>query len=557
MRHRVRHLVAPAALAAVLAASAGAAHGAVSTLVGTTSGYAGDGGPATAAKLASPRGVAVAPDGSLVIADTANNRLRRVTSGGTALTLAGDGSTPTVPVPGAGGDGGPAEDAQISAPHDVAVLGDGAVLVTDTGTHRIRRISPGGVITTVAGATPVAGLAGDGGPALAARLNTPTAIAPTADGGFLIADTGNHRIRRVGPDGVITTVAGTGPGLGGDGGPATAAQLRGPTAVTALPDGGFLIGDTGNGRVRRVGPNGVITTVAGRGFGFAGDGGPPSGTALSAPGDVLPLSNGGLLIADAGSDRLRRVTPLGAVVTVAGGRRGLAGDGGPTAGALFDTPTTLATAPDGAILVGDTGNSRVRAITDLGPLPEPEPLRTVGVQPVAGSVSVRPRNGAAQIPLREADLAPNLSVVEATRGTVRLSVRPLDAASSAVADVGGSRFTLVQPAGDTSIADLRLTAPLRCATPRARASAKSQNQARRRPVQRRIRIKVRGRYKTTGRYATAVANGTAWTITDRCDRTIIRVTEGTVTVRDPRRNRAVRIRAGRTYVALARPPARR
>jgi hypothetical protein len=446
-------------------------------------------------------------------------------------------------------------DAEISAPRDVAVLADGSILLTDTDTHRIRRIAPGGVITTVVGGLPVAGLAGDGGPASAARLDTPSALAPTADGGFLIADTGNHRIRRVGPDGVITTAAGTSGGFGGDGGPATGAQLNGPASVTALADGGFLIGDTGNGRVRRVGPDGIITTVAGAGVGFAGDGGPVSGTALASPGDVLPLGNGGLLIADSGSDRLRRVTPLGAVVTVAGGRRGLAGDGGPTAGALFDTPTTLTRAPDGAILIGDTGNSRVRAITDLGALPDPEPLRTIGVEPLAGSVSVRPRGRPAQIALREKDLAPNLSVVEASGGTIRLSVRPLDAASDAVADVGGSRFTLVQPAGDTSIADLRLTAPLRCAKPRA--GAQSQNQARRRPVQRRIRIKVRGRYKTTGRYATAVANGTAWTITDRCDRTIIRVTEGTVTARDLRRNRAIKIRTGRTYVALARPPARR
>ena len=146
-----------------------------------------------------------------------------------------------------------------------------------------------------------------------------------------------------------------------------------------------------------------------------------------------------------------------------------------------------------------------------------------------------------------------MSAVDASRGTIRLRVRPLDAASDSVADVGGGTFTLVQPVADNSIADLRLNQPLACG---AAARASSSHQARRRPVQRRVRIKVRGRYKTTGRFATAVASGTAWTITDRCDRTIIRVTEGSVVVRDQRLNRNVRVRAGRAYVALARPPAR-
>lgn len=537
------------ALAVAAAAVAGApAHGAVSTLAGTAAGYAGDGGPAGEALLNQPAAAALAPDGSLVIADTVNNRVRRVTPSGIITTAAGVGTPPTVP-PGVD-ENTPAPNAALAAPADVAIAADGSTLVADSGTHRIRRITTGGLIQTVAGS--VQGLGGDGGPAAAALLNTPAGVAVTADGGLLIADTGNSRIRRVAPDGTISTVAGTGPGMGGDGGPATAARLNGPRAVTPLPGGGFLIADTGNDRVRMVDAAGVITTVAGLGVGFDGQGGAMAETAFSAPADVLPLPNGGLLVADTGSDRLRRITPLGAVVTVAGGRRALGGDGGPTRGARFDSPGGLAAAPDGRVLIADTGNSRVRQITDLGSLPAPEPLRTIGVEPLTGQVNVRPRNRGAQILLSEPDLAPNVSVVEATRGTVRLRVRPLDSGTDSIADVGGSRFTLVQPVGEAAIADLRLTTPLTCG--RAAARQAEQHQVRRR-TQRRVRIKVRGRYRTSGRYATAVANGTAWTITDRCDRTIIRVTQGTVTVRDQRRNRTVRVRAGRSYVALARPAA--
>lgn len=165
---------------------------------------------------------------------------------------------------------------------------------------------------------------------------------------------------------------------------------------------------------------------------------------------------------------------------------------------------------------------------------------------------MRPRLTTADIGLREPDLAPNVSAVNATGGTVQLTVRPLDSAADAVAQVSGGAFTVVQPVADAAVADLRLTGRLVCTKPRPAAKrTKKANAAR--PVSRRVRIKVRGRYKTSGRYAAAVANGTAWTITDRCDRTIIRVTEGTVTVRDLKRNRSVRVKAGRTYTALATP----
>ena len=529
MSRRTRRLLVPLAALAVVMPAAQAADGTITTLAGTSAGYAGDGGPATAARLSGPQGVATAADGATLIADTRNHAVRRVAPNGIITTVAGGSQ-------GAGGDNGPAVDAQLDSPSDVAVLGDGSVLVADAGNHRIRRIAPNGTISTIGGST--RGLSGDGGLAIAAQIDSPRGLAPLPEGGFLFADTGNGRVRRVAADGVITTVAGTAPGFAGDGGPALAARLSAPSGVTLTGDGGYLIADTGNGRVRRVAPDGIIATAT---------------SGLAAPTDAAPLANGGVLVSDAGGDRIRRMSPLGFVYTVAGGRRGLGGDGGPESAGLLDSPASLVLGAGGSVLVGDTGNNRVRRLSDIGALPPPQALQTIGVAPVAGSVTVRPRATPADIALREPDLAPNVSAVNATGGTVQLTVRPLDSAADAVAQVSGGAFTVVQPVADTSVADLRLTGRLVCAKARPAAKRKTKKATAARPVSRRVRIKVRGRYKTSGRYAAAVANGTAWTITDRCDRTIIRVTEGTVTVRDLKRNRSVRVKAGRTYTALAKP----
>ena len=155
-------------------------------------------------------------------------------------------------------------------------LAGGGYLVTDQSNERVRRVGADGTITTVAG-NGTAGFSGDGGPATAAQLDTPNGVAATPDGGLLIADSNSHRVRRVAADGTITTVAGTGvPGFSGDNGPATAAQLNFPDSVAVLPDGGFLIADNDNNRVRRVAADGTISTVAGIGTaGAGGDGGPP------------------------------------------------------------------------------------------------------------------------------------------------------------------------------------------------------------------------------------------------------------------------------------------
>lgn len=208
--------------------------------------------------VALPTGVASLPDGGFLIADRGVARVRRVAPDGIITTVAGTGAFNS------SGDGGPATRAAV-VPSSVAVQPDGGFLIVDTLAHRVRRVDPNGIITTVAG-NGTDGFSGDGGPATEAQLNAPSDVAVMPDGGFLIADELNHRIRRVTPDGRITTVAGINSGgFSGDGGPALAAQLDGPHGVAVAPDGSILIAERNNRRVRRVSPTGIITTIAGDG----------------------------------------------------------------------------------------------------------------------------------------------------------------------------------------------------------------------------------------------------------------------------------------------------
>jgi Fibronectin type III domain len=189
------------------------------------------------------------------------------------------------------------------------VLPDGGFLIAD-GDYVVRRVFPDGTITTVAG-TGVQGFSGDGGPATAAQLNLPYSVAVTPDGGFLIADSGNRRVRRVSPTGIITTVAGTGvPGSSGDGGAATAAQLNDPTGLATTSDGGFLIADFFGNRVRRVSPTGVISTLAGTGSVAVfrnGDGGPATAANIDLPFAVALTPSGGFVFSEEGNAAVRFV----------------------------------------------------------------------------------------------------------------------------------------------------------------------------------------------------------------------------------------------------------
>ncbi len=392
------------------------AAGVISTVAGDgTRGFGGDGGPATAAQLDWPTGVAVDGAGNLYIADRNNDRIRKVDAAGVISTVAGDGTR------GFGGDGGPAVAAQLNRPQGMAVDGAGNLYIADSSTNRIRKVDAAGVISTVAG-DGTRGFGGDGGPATAAQLNSPSGVALDGAGNLYIADLGNRRIRKVDAAGVITTVAGDGTqGFGGDGGPATAAQLSFPIDVALDGADNLYIVDGSNQRIRKVDAAGVISTVAGDGTrGFGGDGGPATAAQLDTPRGVAPDGAGNLYIADGGNNRIRKVDSAGAISTVAGG--GPIGDGGAAVAAQLDWPTGVA--PDGAgnLYIADRSNQRIRKVDAAGV------ITTVAGDGTRGSSGDGGPAVAAQL------FAP--------RG-----VAPDGAGNLYIADWGNSRIRKVDPAG--------------------------------------------------------------------------------------------------------------
>lgn len=320
--------------------------------------FSGDGGPANLAALQNAYGVAVGPDGSLFIADTNNSRIRRVAANGVITTVAGNGAF------GFSGDGGLATAAAIGVPTGIAIGPDGSIFIADQNNHRVRRVGPNGIITTVAGnGLAICCFNGDGGPATSAAVYQPSSVAVGPDGSLYISN--GITIRRVGPNGIITTVAGNGfIGNIGDGGPATSAALSCGGIAIGL-DGSLFLACGGFNRIRRVGLNGIITTVVGIGGfpGFGGDGGPATSAALNNPSGVTVGPNGSLFIADLGNSRIRRVGPNGIITTVAGnGVNGFSGNGGPATGAALKFPRGTAVGPDGSLYIADTDNSRIRRI---------------------------------------------------------------------------------------------------------------------------------------------------------------------------------------------------
>ena len=282
----------------------------ITTVAGDgTAGFSGDGGPAGTARVDSPRGLATSTDGALFVADTGNHVVRRVGTDGSISTVAGDGTA------GFSGDGGPATSAQLSSPHGVAVGADGAVFVADTGNHVVRRVGTDGSISTVAG-DGTAGFSGDGGPATSGQLRAPWSVALAPTGQLVISDRDDHRLRSVATDGTISTIAGTGvAGFAGDGGPATAAQLASPTHVAVDATGRLAIADGGNHRIRVI-ADGTIATEAGDGVaGFAGDEGAGPAARLDQPDGVAYGPGETLWVADTGNQRVRKVYPGGSALS--------------------------------------------------------------------------------------------------------------------------------------------------------------------------------------------------------------------------------------------------
>src|SRR3954453_9471281 len=317
----------------------------------------GDEGPATSASLNRPQGVVAAPGGGYYVADNFNHVVRKIDPDGTIHRFAGNGT------PGLSGDGGPATAAQLNYPRGLAVLSDGSLLIADTNNSRIRRVAPDGTISTFAGTT--TGFSGDGGPATSAKLCFAGDVAVGVQDNVLIADTCNQRVRLVTPAGTILTIAGNGEhGYAGDGGPPTAATLSQIQGVAVTPDpGGYVIADSENNVVRRVDQT-KITTVAGTGTaGFSGDGGPATAAQLSGPQGVEATSDGTILIPDTGNHRVRAIAADGTITTLAGnGTSGFSGDGGPAGAAQLSQPHAVTDLSDGDLLIADEGNNRIRRV---------------------------------------------------------------------------------------------------------------------------------------------------------------------------------------------------
>jgi sugar lactone lactonase YvrE len=323
----------------------------------------------TTLPLVLPSAIAYDTQGDIYIADTGNHVIRELSAAGVVTVVAGNG------VQGFTGDNGPATAAELDSPAGLAVDGAGNLYIADSHNQRIRLVTAAtGWITTIAG-TGAPGFIGDGGPATAAKLDLPTALALDTGGDVYVADMRNHRIRRIaGATGTITTVAGTGvEGFAGDGGPATASIIDSPNGLAVDGTGNLYLADTHNGRVRKVdAATGIISTVAGVGGAqaFTGDGGAATSSGMAMPRGLTVDAAGNVYVADSANHRVRRISATGTITTVAGdGTQGFSGDGAPAIAASLDTPRAVALSPEGLVTLADTGNQRARQL-DVLPVPD-------------------------------------------------------------------------------------------------------------------------------------------------------------------------------------------
>ncbi|MDO9356382.1 MAG: hypothetical protein Q7T55_21975, partial [Solirubrobacteraceae bacterium] len=383
-RFRVGTRVAAVALifAAGAPSTALAAPGDITTVAGTgTSGWSAN-GPALGSKLAGPFAVRGTPDGGYLVVEQAGNRLRKVSAAGQMTTVTGSQA-------GTAGFGGAdpdvlevADGAPLDTPHGAVQFPDGSYMIADSQNYRARYVSNDGILISTQAGNGGTGTSGDGGDPTSAQINYPYDVAATSDGGYLIVESGGNRIRKVSGLGfgvTISTVAGTGTaGFGGDGGQATAAKLNQPTGIAVLPGGaGYLVADNGNKRIRKIAANGVITTVAGGGAGALGTNGGATAIGLASANSVVAMLDGGFAIGEASGHRVRRVTPAGAMTTLAGdGTAGFTGDGGPAAVARLSSPYGVGLAGDGDVLVADYANHRIRRVDVAPPPPTPTPVPT-------------------------------------------------------------------------------------------------------------------------------------------------------------------------------------
>jgi sugar lactone lactonase YvrE len=322
-----------------------------------TPGYSGDGGPATNASLGMPSYVAVDGAGNLFISDSGNNRIRKVPTNGVIQTFAGVG--PTFGNGSYGGDGGPATNANLWSPSGLALDSAGSVFFSEVNNQRVRKVDTNGIITT------------------AVMSDGPVSVAVDSSNNLFVADVDHGCIYEVTPNGTMTMAVGNGTiGYAGDGASATNAEFNFNYGAGLAFDaaGNLFIGDSFNERVRRLGTDGVVTTVAGTGtWGFTGNDVPATTSELTLPQGVAVDAFGNLFIADWGNNRIRQVDTNGIITTVAGDGPNLtfgsySGDGGPATNASLNNPSGVAVDAAGNLFIADTYNQRIREIA-LGGLP--------------------------------------------------------------------------------------------------------------------------------------------------------------------------------------------
>lgn len=328
----------------------------IRTIAGTgVAGHSGDGAASTGAQLNAPHCVNVDNAGNVYIVDYLNYRIRKITTSGMMLTVAGNGGI------GYTGDGSVATSAEL-LPSGFALDKNNNMYIADASWDVIRKVNSLGIISTYAG-TGAQGNSGDGGPATLAKFASPYGIAFDTAGNLFVADAINNSVRKISPAGIITKFAGDDTaGFAGDGGFAIAAKLDSPYAVAADRKGNVYISDFQNNRIRRVDAAGIITTYAGTGaYGYAGDGGPADLALLNRPAGIAVDSNGVLYIADADNDVIRKVDTFGIITTVVGnGTPGFGGDLGYVNGCNLHTPFGVAIGKNGNIYIADANNQRIR-----------------------------------------------------------------------------------------------------------------------------------------------------------------------------------------------------
>jgi sugar lactone lactonase YvrE len=338
-------------------------NGTISTLVGNgAQGYSGDNGAATQASLFAPWGLAIDASGALYVADSGNNAVRKIDASGVITTVAGNGTASF------SGDGGPASFATLYNPNGLIFDSSGNLYIADTYNNRVRKVTTDNVISTVAGDGSVA-FYGDGDSADKAYLNDPSGVAADRAGNFYVSDSENHRIRKITPAGVISTIAGTGiRGYSGDGGPATTAQMRVPGGIATDYAGNLYFADSYYHVIRKISTSGIITTIAGNGIhGYSGDGGDAKNALLNSPAGLMVDDADNIYFADAGNNVIRKITPTNQISTVAGnGTLGYSGDGSSALAARLNYPEGVSVDTRGNVYIADTGNQVVRKVDASG-----------------------------------------------------------------------------------------------------------------------------------------------------------------------------------------------